>query len=281
MPTLTAVDVGLAEKTYTEEEIALLLDEEIAKERDEEAMSDPNNWWCGSSYSNMLETCTKRCTTDEDCKPSSWEEGFCFKTTGGPDNCSTPGVPVKEPVPEGSRWCGSTWNSMLETCAAMCEADEDCPNGETCWEAPGTCQYIGVPAKEKSDPATLWCGSDFDDAMTSCHKACPGETNEECPTGMSCFSGSSCTTEGEPVVREGYRCGTTWDDASLKCGMECQANSDCNEEGGEECFADVVCESELKANMTEGMFCGETWESTSLSCTQSCEIDDDCGDNQW
>jgi hypothetical protein len=70
------VDVGLAEKTYTEEEIAVMLDEEITKQRDEEAMSDPNNWWCGSSYSNMLETCTKRCTTDVDCKPSSWEEGF-------------------------------------------------------------------------------------------------------------------------------------------------------------------------------------------------------------
>jgi hypothetical protein len=118
--------------------------------------------------------------------------------------------------------------------------------------------------------------------MTSCHKACPGETNEECPPGMSCFSGSACTTEGEPVVREGYRCGTTWDDASVKCGLECQKNSDCNEEGGEECFADVVCESELKANATdEGMFCGETWESTSLACTQSCEVDDNCPDNQW
>ncbi len=140
---------------------------------------------------------------------------------------------------------------------------------------------IGVPVKEVSDPATLWCGTDLDDAMTSCHKACPGETNEECPAGMSCFSGSPCTTEGEAVVREGYRCGTTWDDASLNCGLECQGNSDCNEDNGEECFADVVCESELKANMTEGMYCGETWESTSLSCTQSCEVDDDCPANQW
>jgi hypothetical protein len=141
LPPLTAVDVGLAEKAYTEEEIAVMLDEEIAKERDEEAMLDQDNWWCGTSYSNMLETCTKRCTTDEDCKPNSWEEGFCFKTTGGPENCSTPGVPVKEPVPEGSRWCGSSWNKMLETCSAKCEADEDCPDGETCWEAPGTCEW--------------------------------------------------------------------------------------------------------------------------------------------
>lgn len=143
LPTLTAVDAGLAEKTYTEEEIALLLDEEIAKERDEEAMSNPDNWWCGTSYSNMLETCSKRCTTDEDCKASSssWEAGFCYKTTGGPENCATEGVPVKEPVPEGSRWCGSSWNDMLETCVGMCEADEDCGEGKTCWEAPGTCQW--------------------------------------------------------------------------------------------------------------------------------------------
>ena len=103
LPQLTAEDVGLIPKSYTLEEIAILLDEEIQKERDEEAMSNPNNWWCGTSYTNMLETCIKRCTTDEDCKPNSWSEGYCFKTPSGPNDCKTPGIPAKEPAPEGSR----------------------------------------------------------------------------------------------------------------------------------------------------------------------------------
>ena len=185
LPPLTAIDVGAANKTYMQDEIAVLLDEEIHMAREEEAMQDPDNWWCGTSWSNMLETCALRCTTDDDCKmvnPQQWsaEGGTCYKTPVGPENCQMVGVPVKEPVPEGRRWCGVTWNNMLETCAVQCEVDEDCTDGGICWEAPGTCQYIGVPVKEVSDIASLWCGIDFDDAMTSCHKPCPGESDDEC-----------------------------------------------------------------------------------------------------
>ena len=103
LPALTAVDVGLAEKTYTQEEIDAMAAEEAKKAADEEAMNDPNNWWCGTSWTNMLENCSKRCMSDSDCG-SSWEGGTCFKTTGGPENCSTPGVGVKEKMAPGSRW---------------------------------------------------------------------------------------------------------------------------------------------------------------------------------
>ena len=285
LPALTAIDVGAANKTYTKDEIALLLDEEIEKERANEAMADPNNWWCGTSWSNMLETCATRCTTDEDCKmvnPQQWSpDGTCFMTPGGPENCAEVGVPVKEAVPEGSRWCGLTWNDMLETCAAQCEEDEDCANGGKCWEAPDTCQYIGVPVKEVSDPASLWCGVDFDDAMTSCHKPCPSESDDECDSGMSCFAGSDCVEEGTPVVREGYRCGLTWDDAALTCGKECQKTDDCNTDEGQECFAEVLCEKDKDTEAGGGMYCGVTWESTSLDCAISCEVDDDCDAGEW
>jgi hypothetical protein len=280
LPPLTAVDVGLEEMSYTEEEIAILLDEEIEKERAEAAMEDPNNWWCGTSWTNMLETCAKRCTADADCKVNSWDEATCYKTPGGPENCIEVGVPVKEAAPPGSRWCGSTWNDMLETCSKMCEVDEDCDAGKKCWEGPDTCMYIGVPVKVKSEVASLWCGVDFDDAMTSCHKPCPSESDDECDAGMSCFAGSECTVAGEPIVREGYRCGTTWDDAALNCGMECQKNDDCDVDAGQECFAEVICAGELDA-AGGGMFCGVTWEGTAKSCTESCEVDEDCGDGQW
>ncbi|KAL7482816.1 hypothetical protein ACHAW6_012959 [Cyclotella cf. meneghiniana] len=281
LPTLTAVDVGLAEPTFTQEEIDAKLAEEEAEQAEEAAMSDPNNWWCGTSWANMLETCSKRCQTDEDCAVSSWEKGTCYKTTGGAENCSTPGVPVKEASEPGSKWCGSTWNDMLETCSAQCEADEDCQGGKTCWDAPGTCQWIGVPVKEVSDKATLWCGLTFDDAAVSCHKACPSENDEDCPEGMSCFAGSACTEEGVPVVRENYRCGATWDDAAQKCGVECQKDEDCTVENGaaegDICFADVECVKDQEA-ASSGMICVTNWETSQDECptATACETDDDC-----
>ncbi|KAL3801773.1 hypothetical protein HJC23_001169 [Cyclotella cryptica] len=281
LPALTAVDVGQAEPTYTQEEMDAMMAEEEAKKAEEAAMSDPNNWWCGTSWSNMLETCSKRCQTDDDCAVSSWEKGTCYKTAGGPENCSTPGVPVKEASVPGSKWCGSTWNDMLETCSAQCEADEDCEGGKTCWDAPGTCQWIGVPVKEVSDKATLWCGLSFDDAAVSCHKACPSENDEDCPEGMSCFAGSACTEEGVPVVRENYRCGATWDDAAEKCGVECQKDEDCTVENGaaegDICFADVECVKD-QAGAASGMICVKNWETSQDECptANACETDDDC-----
>lgn len=277
LPPLTAEDVGQGEKTYTPEEIAALAEEEAIKEAEEAAMSDTQNWWCGTSWTNMLENCSKRCMTDDDCTVNSWEKATCFKTTGGPENCSTPGVGVKEAVAPGSRWCGSSWNDMLETCESKCEADEDCPAGKQCWEAPGTCEWIGVPVKQVSDPSTLWCGTTFDDAKSACHKACPTESDDECPTGMSCFAGSDCKEEGVPIVRDNYRCGLTWDDASEKCGDQCQKDEDCN---GDICFADVVCAKDL-AMSESGMKCGSSWESAGMECGETCTIDSDCPEGKW
>ena len=137
-----------------------------------------------------------------------------------------------------------------------------------------------MPVKEKSDPATLWCGTNYDDAMSSCHRACPGEGDDECPPGMSCFSGSACTEEGVEVVREGYRCGTSWSHASERCGRECQGKSDCEDD--EECFKDVVCASELAAQTNQGMYCGTSWDDTGTDCSRPCGHDDDCEEfGQW
>lgn len=246
LPELTAVDVGLEEKSYTIEEIELMLEEELQKEEDEKALADPMNWWCGTSWSNMLETCEKRCETDADCAPNSWTKGYCYRTTGGPENCQEPGVAVKEKLPPGSRWCGTSWKVMLETCEAMCESDEDCKNAGLgqCFEAPDTCKYVGVPVQEPAPEGTLWCGSDYDDAKTSCHKECPDGDDTNCPPGMSCFSESLCTTEGQPVevvtaAVEGFHCGKDWG-AAHSCAITCESDDDCAD--GTNCYW-VACES--------------------------------------
>lgn len=137
-----------------------------------------------------------------------------------------------------------------------------------------------MPVKEASDPATLWCGKNYDDAMNSCHKACPGEGDDECPEGMSCFSGSACTEEGVELVMEGYRCGTSWGHASETCGDECRGKEDCKD--NEECFKDVVCASELAAQTNQGMYCGTSWDDTGTDCSRPCGHDDDCKEfGQW
>ena len=198
LPPLTAVDVGLAERAYTTDEIKILLDEEIARERDEEAMNNPKNWWCGASHEDMLETCGRRCKVDEDCRVDAWTPGFCFRTTGGVDNCSKTGVPVKSPGP-GSRWCGHTWNDMLENCSQECKYDMDCKNGGKCWDAPDTCKYVGVPVVEKisvelsngggeasgTAVSGSYCGSKWETAADGCTQSCEEDMN--CPENQWCY----------------------------------------------------------------------------------------------
>lgn len=276
LPPLTAEDAGQSPKLYTQDEIDELLIEAKKEEAEQLAMEDPDNWWCGSSWTDMLERCSKRCTSDSDCVVNSWDTAICFKTPGGEGNCAIEGQPAKQASAPGSKWCGRTWNDMLETCSQKCESDDDCP-GTTCWDAPNTCQYIGVPVKEVSDPATLWCGATYDDAAVSCHKPCPSENDDDCPEGMSCFAGSSCQEEGVPVVRENYRCGVSWDDAAGNCGAECQKDEDCDGENGEVCYADVECVGEGTAG-SSGMMCVSNWEAAQEECkeTNTCASDDDC-----
>lgn len=269
LPELTAVDVGLENRTYTVAELEELLEQELLKEEGEKAMADPMNWWCGTSWSNMLENCEKRCETDADCAPNSWTEGFCYRTTGGPENCQTPGVAVKEALPPGSRWCGTSWNKMLQTCAAMCESDEDCDKAGLgqCFEAPGTCLYVGVPVQEVAPEGTLWCGSDFNDAKASCHKECASGSDDDCPSGMSCFSESLCTQEGVPVPVEeiaaeaGFYCGKGWEDAH-SCAIKCESDEDCTD--GTNCYW-VECENTSAVTEGDGVDEDTTAESTNCS----------------
>lgn len=200
---------------------------------------------CGKNYLHASETCGRRCYLgNDDACPSGQT---CF---GGVTDCTEDRLPplTAEDVKlsgdnveggtadssssePGSKWCGSTYEEMEQTCSKQCVSDVDCGGGKKCWDAPGTCLTVGVPAKVV---ASRWCGTTYEDAMTSCHAPCPDGTDADCPEGMSCFVGSSCTTEGVPIVQEqsvsGKHCGETWESTSDDCSQPCEEDVDCTEE---------------------------------------------------
>jgi len=68
-------------------------------------------------------------------------------------------------------------------------------------------------------------------AKTGCHRECPGASDDECPSGMSCFAESLCTQEGVPIQEEvfvegGMHCGRDYADAE-NCAITCESDADC------------------------------------------------------
>ena len=64
--------------------------------------------------------------------------------------------------------------------------DEECGPGMICYDLTGNdviCRTAGIGVKENGDPDKRWCGSDYNDMMSSCPRRCPGGSDDECPLG--------------------------------------------------------------------------------------------------
>lgn len=74
---------------------------------------DPDNLWCGSSWNNVLENCAKKCPggTDEECSDPSM---VCYDLTGEAQICKTEGFGVKKKADPNKRFCGDSYNHMME-----------------------------------------------------------------------------------------------------------------------------------------------------------------------
>jgi hypothetical protein len=119
---------------------------------------------------------------------------------------------------------------------------------------------------------TYFCGSSFQDASTTCSKACPSGKDNEClGVGETCHGNTQCD------MRNSFFCGSTWFDASDKCSQPCPDGdkSVCGE--GEECFAWTSCSN------TDSFYCGYSFENASQECKIPCtsrssmECPDDMG----
>ena len=192
---------------------------------------DPDNLWCGSTWNNVLETCGKKCPegTDEECGGNG---ALCYDLTGNDVICETEGVPVKVAGDPMQRYCGSTYNAMMQSVRAMhahvycvflsdalsriisntvpllpytAQCPKACPNGDECdvgqicfEESP--CEAVGemAPGYVELDTTKMFCGEDYEEAATT-GEPCP---EEDCPEGQTCWAdveryGSGAEEEGE------------------------------------------------------------------------------------
>lgn len=119
---------------------------------------------------------------------------------------------------------------------------------------------------------TYFCGTSFQDASTSCSKACPSGKDNEClGLGETCHGNTQCDLRGS------FFCGSSWFDASEKCSQPCPDGdaSVCGE--GEKCFAWTSCSN------TDSFYCGYSFDNANRECKIPCtsrsslECPDDMG----
>ena len=119
---------------------------------------------------------------------------------------------------------------------------------------------------------TYFCGTSFQDASTTCSKACPSGKDNEClGVGETCHGNTQCDLRGA------FFCGSSWFDASDKCSQPCPDGdaSVCGE--GEKCFAWTSCSN------TDSFYCGYSFDNASRECKIPCtsrssmECPDDMG----
>jgi len=107
---------------------------------------------------------------------------------------------------------------------------------------------------------TYFCGTSFQDASTTCSKACPSGKDNEClGLGETCHGNTQCDLRGS------FFCGSSWFDASDKCSQPCPDGdaSVCGE--GEKCFAWTSCSN------TDSFYCGYSFDNASRECKIPCK----------
>ena len=81
---------------------------------------DPANLWCGSTWNDVLENCLNKCPegTDEECSSGD----ICYDLTGNDLICKAEGFGVKKKADPQGRWCGDSYNHMMEF-VSSCDDD--------------------------------------------------------------------------------------------------------------------------------------------------------------
>ena len=74
---------------------------------------DSDNLWCGNSWNHVLENCPKKCPDGAD---EERDAGMsCYDLTGNePMICKTESFGVKKKGDPNQRFCGDTYNQMME-----------------------------------------------------------------------------------------------------------------------------------------------------------------------
>jgi hypothetical protein len=217
---------------------------------------DRDSFYCGKSWFDASDKCSKQCPTGDalECEPG---EG-CFAWTSCAETASF--------------YCGKTFEDASSNCTLPCpsRSDNTCPEGQGCFQYT-TCQATleSTSASDESykPPNDYFCGESKNLASMTCSIACPSGENSECPGDLKCFDGTGCS------IRDSFWCGTTWMDAAEECSQPCSSGSSDECPDGQSCFTQTGCQ----ANM---FFCGDTYDTA--SCDNPCESrsSDECDGEQ-
>jgi chitinase len=131
--------------------------------------------------------------------PTPWPTNYPTKNpTNYPTKYPTthptrsPIIPVTFDVPIDSFYCGVTFNHASDLCGVACPGGNgDCPPGLKC--------YGNTPCGDKK---SFFCGSSYDDANDKCTDHCPSGSENECPSGQSCFAYTMCRFETDDPTEE-------------------------------------------------------------------------------
>ena len=172
---------------------------------------DPSKMFCGEEYADAA-ACGIACPsggTEGECPvgQSCFADVVCSKAPA-PRPAPKP-EPVEEPVEESkmeeSKPEPAEEQEASKPAAEESEAEESKPAEESeVEESESTEESETEEESKESDPSTMYCGTAFSDA-SKCSTPCPsGGTDEECPSGESCYADVECkppATESEPLSK--------------------------------------------------------------------------------
>ena len=94
---------------------------------------------------------------------------------------------IKERGNPDKRFCGESYDNMLESCPQRCR-DGECPEGMVCFEdSPCVWEGLPPPGVVKKDASKMFCGKTWAQAI-KCRAPCPSGSSDECEGEQQCYS---------------------------------------------------------------------------------------------
>ena len=225
-----------------------------------------DSYFCGKNLVDANEKCqvpckdgtSDGCPTGESCIP--------FTSCNANDEPkSPPGTMISN-----SFYCGKSKEDAEASCDHPCPlgSSSDCPDDMMCFSFT-TCTSKSDPtvpstSPEDADPNSFYCGTNFEDATSTCGIPCAGGSSSECPDGQSCYGYTSCND------RESFYCGKSWEEAASQCSKPCPTGSNDECDADEVCFGYTPCNSPDLDIPVESFYCGATFEEASMMCSKPC-----------
>ena len=230
-----------------------------------------DSFFCGSNFEDATTTCSIPCTSGRSNVCPDGQGCFAYTlcnelgTNANDEPKSPPGTMISN-----SFYCGKSKEDAEASCDHPCPlgSSSDCPDDMMCFSFT-TCASKSDPtvpstSPENADPNSFYCGTNFEDATSTCGIPCAGGSSSECPDGQSCYGYTSCND------RESFYCGKSWEEAASQCSKPCPTGSNDECDADEVCFGYTPCNSPDLDIPVESFYCGATFEEASMMCSKPC-----------